>query len=427
MRGVRGPVLLVACALALGVAAPASGAILLTADATLDRGYVRLGITGSTSLRDVHVGELVRGRYRELRALNLTPVGTFAGFGELGREQVPRAARWRCDRLERRFLAYGTNAAGGIESSGFSVRTPACANRLRLSVPPRARHGRVRITLEDTWTRGDVSGRLCRRAPGARRRCRRLRVPSHRREVSRRVALPRDGRWRFVFRTAHQTIRRAVAVGVEPRAADLALLPGVLATGDSLMQGLDAVLEDRLTGLATVDTDVRIGSGLTRRVNGDWTKLPRRQVRELRPAATVLFLGGNDGATLRRPDGSAVACCGEPWRRTYAKRVRRAMRAYVRGGRRVYWLALPAARDGLRTAVNAAVNSAILRASRRVKRATVLDMVSVFTPGGRYTETITHRGRRVRVRQGDGIHLTTRGAEIAATIVIEQLERDGVL
>lgn len=57
----------------------------------------------------------------------------------------------------------------------------------------------------------------------------------------------------------------------------------------------------------------------------------------------------------------------------------------------------------------------------------VLDMVKVFTPGGVFRHSMVFRGHRVTVRQGDGIHFSTGGASIAATLVIERLRHDHLL
>ncbi|MDQ5808062.1 MAG: hypothetical protein M3320_05235, partial [Actinomycetota bacterium] len=53
----------------------------------------------------------------------------------------------------------------------------------------------------------------------------------------------------------------------------------------------------------------------------------------------------------------------------------------------------------------------------------VIETGKVFTPGGRFRATV--RGRVVR--QPDGVHLNTRGASIAAGLVVRRLRRDGVL
>jgi lysophospholipase L1-like esterase len=419
-----------ALALLLVFAPAAQGTLFLAADSTTNDGYVRLGVIGSASLTDVHVGEVVGGTYEEIKALMLLPYGVSDESGELGREDVPQAARWRCDRRSRNFVAYGTDTQGAIERSNvFSVDTPSCANRLRLDVPVQVGSGRsVPIELKDTFAQGNVGGKLCRKLAGRPARCTDLRVPSGRKQTATSLALPRDGHWRISLRSPVQTIQRVVAVGVKPRPQDLSFLPNILATGDSLMQGLDAILDDRLSGEAQVDKDVHIGSGLSKPVIVDWAKLPTRQVREFQPKATLLFLGTNDGQPIQNAQGTFVACCDEPWIAEYTILARRAMKTYLQNGSgRVYWLKIPAARDDRRVELIAAVNQALDRAAKGLKGASVLDMSAVFTPGGVYRDTMTYKGQVVRVRQQDGIHLSNAGARIAADVVVDQLRRDGVL
>jgi hypothetical protein len=137
-----------------------------------------------------------------------------------------------------------------------------------------------------------------------------------------------------------------------------------------------------------------------------------------------MFIGANDGFPM-----AGAECCGEPWIAEYARRARRIMRSYARGGRgRVYWLLLPAPRRGFFREIFPAVNAAVRRAARGLEDdVRVIDLVSVFTPGGRYRASMKIRGKRVRVRQGDGIHLNTTGASLAASIVIRALRHDRVM
>ncbi len=57
----------------------------------------------------------------------------------------------------------------------------------------------------------------------------------------------------------------------------------------------------------------------------------------------------------------------------------------------------------------------------------LIDLAKVFTPGGVFRKTMVFRGRRRTVRQGDGVHLSTAGASIAATLIIERLRADHAL
>jgi uncharacterized protein len=137
-----------------------------------------------------------------------------------------------------------------------------------------------------------------------------------------------------------------------------------------------------------------------------------------------MFLGANDGFPM-----AGVDCCGMPWIAEYARRAREMMRTYARGGRgRVYWLLLPAARSGFFRQVYPAVNTAVRQAAKGLDNdVRVVGLDEVFTPGGRYRPSIRIGGKRVRVRQRDGVHLNTRGASLAATLVIRALRHDRML
>jgi hypothetical protein len=196
----------------------------------------------------------------------------------------------------------------------------------------------------------------------------------------------------------------------------------VLATGDSMIQIIDSFLKERLgAGGIRVKSDARISTGISKPFMLDWVKHARRQARRVHPDLTVVFIGANDGF----PIGGAN-CCGAAWIDGYAKRARRMMVSYARGGRgRVYWLLLPAPRGRNFRRVFAAVNAALVRADAKLHGVRLIHLEKVFTPGYRFRSVIRYKGRTVRARQHDGVHLTRAGASIAANIVIRTLRREG--
>ena len=105
------------------------------------------------------------------------------------------------------------------------------------------------------------------------------------------------------------------------------------------------------------------------------------------------------------------------------------MVTYSLSGRgRVYWLLLPQARGGFFRRSFPAVNAGLRRAARPLGRSVRLIRLNrVFTPGGRYRPYIRWRGRRVKARQEDGVHLSTAGASIAASLVVRRIRGDRVL
>ena len=200
----------------------------------------------------------------------------------------------------------------------------------------------------------------------------------------------------------------------------------LLATGDSMIQIVDSYLKQRLGRRrgATVRSDARIGSGVSKPAMLDWVRKARGQASSFKPDVTVVFLGANDGFPI-----GGVPCCEQAWVAAYAKRVEAMMRSYLRGGRSyVYWLTLPTPRRASFVRIYSRVNVAIKRAAERVgDGARVIDIARVFTPGGRFRQSITFRGRTINARQPDGVHLSTAGASVAATLVMDRLRADRAL
>jgi uncharacterized protein len=200
----------------------------------------------------------------------------------------------------------------------------------------------------------------------------------------------------------------------------------LLATGDSLVQPLDAELARRLAGdgVRTV-RDSHVGTGLSKSELLDWGKLSRRQAQRDDPDAVVVFIGANDGFDMTTASGLTVICCGTPWAVEYAQRARAMMDTYRRGGAgAVYWLTVPMPR-GRRAEVARVVNRALRVAATPYRHdVRLVDLSKTFTPGERYRDALRVGGRRRVVREPDGIHLNALGAEVAARIVLAALRRD---
>ena len=328
------------------------------------------------------------------------------------------AVTWRCGRLFRRFEATSTLPDGTHAIGAYSIRTPSCATRFALGVPRRLAPGeRGSIRVADRWGNGGVSPQLCITPPRGVHDCSTLRLRRAISVATRPFRPSARGRWRVELRIRGHRVRRSIAVG---EGASSTPPPIVLATGDSMMQGIDSFLADELADTATVHSDVQPGTGISK-PNGPWATLPAKQVKRLHPAATVVAIGAVDGFPLPGPDGSTVECCGAGWIAGYSSRVREIMLTYRRKGRgRVIWLTLPIPKGP--HAVADAVNLSIIAAGTGLPRVTVLRMDQLFTPDG-FREVMPYRGRDVRVRAADGIHLNVAGTAIAARVVAAELRR----
>jgi hypothetical protein len=384
------------------LSAPASASadqgLLLGADAT-ERGYVGLSLHATPGV-EVAIRDESSGALRTL-------------VPDAADTELRRFARWRCGVRTRRFTASQSGLTATAE-----VVTPPCRRRLSLRAPRRVRAGAtVRLVLRDRWRLGAAEASVCTSAPGERPRCRRL-GPRDRRRRELRYVARRAGVHRIVVRTPAQRIVRSLRA--RPRGGRLR----VLATGDSMIQIIDSYLKQRLGGRgARVRSAAHISTGISKPSLLDWQAQARRQAAR-RPDVVVMFIGANDGFPM-----AGTACCGAAWIREYARRARRMMRAYARGGRaRVLWLLLPAPRAGFFREIFPAVNAALRRAARgREDDVRLVDLAEFFTPGGRYRESMEVGGRVVRVRQRDGVHLNAAGASLAANLVIAALRADRML
>jgi lysophospholipase L1-like esterase len=200
----------------------------------------------------------------------------------------------------------------------------------------------------------------------------------------------------------------------------------LLATGDSMIQIIDGYLKQRLERRrgTVVRSDAHISTGISKPDMLDWVKKARGQAAGFKPDVTVMFLGANDGFPL-----AGAPCCEAAWVAAYASRVEAMMRSYLRGGRSyVYWLTLPTPRRAAFVRIYSRVNVAIKRAAARVGGGVrVIDIARVFTPGGRFRQSITFRGKTINARQPDGVHLSTAGASVAATLIVDRLRADHAL
>ena len=329
------------------------------------------------------------------------------------------ATTWSCDRLVRRFFATAILPNGSKATGAHTVRTASCADRFRLRVPRRIAPGaRAEIRVADRWGIGGIRPQLCITPPKARTRCRTLAFPAAVAIATRGLRATTRGLWTVELRIREHRIRKSFAVGAGVASGHS--VPRVLTSGDSMMQGIDSFLADELGDSVTVRSDVRVGAAISRKP-GEWEAIAASQVASVRPRITVISIGAAEGFPMTTPPGATVVCCDESWVAEYSRRVRAMMTTYVRGGgARVFWLTVPVPRLAARLPVSRAVNDAIVRAGAGQPGVSVLRMDLLFSPNG-YQDAIRYRGRRVRVREVDAIHLNVSGTAIAAQVVADAI------
>lgn len=209
-------------------------------------------------------------------------------------------------------------------------------------------------------------------------------------------------------------------------APKLPRLTKLLVTGDSMSMPLDALLARRFAGAGVrTDREPHIGTGISKSDLLDWGAEAFAQAAK-KPQAVVVFIGANEGFPMKGPDGRNADCCGPAWAAAYANRVRTMLNAYTRDpGVRVYWVSVPTPRDPARQKIQRSVNAAVRVAAVTFgAQVRLIDINPIFSPDGRYHDSISVGGADTLVRRSDGIHLNDRGAAITADLVEREIKRD---
>src|SRR5436190_7613357 len=119
----RGVGVVFAC-IALGAAVPAPASALTLKPGKAETGWIALSVPDAGTATSVSLAETA--------GTEQTPIATQTPSG--GRVVVRHATTWRCDRLERNFMATAAYADGTSQTATASVRTPGCGKRWRLGV-----------------------------------------------------------------------------------------------------------------------------------------------------------------------------------------------------------------------------------------------------------------------------------------------------
>jgi hypothetical protein len=202
--------------------------------------------------------------------------------------------------------------------------------------------------------------------------------------------------------------------------------PKVLVLGDSIMITVGPVLrsevEAKLGGSAVLKA--KLATGLARPDVFDWTKELRRYTSLRRYDAMVVMLGTNDSQDFA--DGDDILAYGtSAWTRVYSRRLDDLMSAACAGADHVLWLGLPPMRSP-------AFNRKATRLNTWVKKLAVNHACVEFVPlddaigddKGRYVTYRKVDRRLEKVRMTDGIHVTTKGGELVARIVVPRLANE---
>ncbi len=205
---------------------------------------------------------------------------------------------------------------------------------------------------------------------------------------------------------------------VEVRAPSVAEPLRVHMAGDSLIIPIGPAILERFDGQPVEITEgYQAATGLARPDVLNWPARLATDLAALDPDVVVVGFGGNDAQPMVTADGN-VAPGTDEWAAEYQRRVAQVLDAIEREGRTLYWMGLPVTTADNIEAAAPAMAAAVLAEVAVRPWAHYVDTNEVLSPGGSYAAYLPDgSGGQVKMRQDDGVHLTTAGA----TRVVEPL------
>ena len=167
-------------------------------------------------------------------------------------------------------------------------------------------------------------------------------------------------------------------------------------------------------------------TGLARPDFFDWMAEAQRQITRHKPDLVVVIIGGNDGQDLippKKKKGRRVHWKKDKWKGAYAARVQAFAKLLMGEDRKVAWLELPAM--DLRSferklgIIRDVQKKALAELGPRIRYVDTRDIF--YDTKGRLKRKITAGGKRVALRQEDGIHFSLEGGQYFADRVMPSL------
>ena len=208
---------------------------------------------------------------------------------------------------------------------------------------------------------------------------------------------------------------------VVPQSGQVALV------GDSMMAvGLAPVLRRSATrdNGARFVRAYRSGTGLGRPDVFNWPAQYPQLIGAARPALVICSIGANDAQNFQVDRN--VYFFGTPaWKQVYAERVRDFAKLLTRDGARVLWIGMPVMRESGFSRRIASINLLVKEVLVEFPQITWIDPNPYIAGSGGNFEQYRQdqRGKLVRLRADDGIHLSEEGAAYLLPAISAWMQR----
>ncbi|MBD1812257.1 DUF459 domain-containing protein [Microcoleus vaginatus DQ-U2] len=202
--------------------------------------------------------------------------------------------------------------------------------------------------------------------------------------------------------------------------------------GDSVMFDLGIQLQYTLKkkyNIADTKIDYKVSTGLNRIDYYDWYARTRQVLNNYQPDVVIVLFGANDPQNIIDFQGKARVVMTKEWQKAYQERVERYAKLLDSSSvRKVYWIGQSIPKKSLYLKAFPVMNDIYKNASKFSSKIEFISTWETFAQAGRLVPVVANKsGKRGYVKNNDGLHFTSHGAQIISDLIVDQMVSDKIL
>ncbi|MEG4349199.1 DUF459 domain-containing protein [Microcoleus sp. LAD1_D3] len=202
--------------------------------------------------------------------------------------------------------------------------------------------------------------------------------------------------------------------------------------GDSVMFDLGIQLQYTLKkkyNIADTKIDYKVSTGLNRIDYYDWYARTRQIINNYQPDVVIVLFGANDRQNIIDSQGKGRVVMTKEWQKAYQERVDRYAKLLDSSSvRKVYWVGQSIPNKSLYLKAFPIMNDIYKNASKSSSKIEFISTWETFGQAGKFVPVVANKsGKRGYVKNNDGLHFTSHGAQIISDLIVDQMVRDKIL
>ncbi len=202
--------------------------------------------------------------------------------------------------------------------------------------------------------------------------------------------------------------------------------------GDSVMFDLGIQLQYTLKkkyNISDTKIDYKVSTGLNRIDYYDWYARTRQIINNYQPDVVIVLFGANDPQNITDSQGKGRVFMTQEWQKAYQERVERYANLLDSSSvRKVYWIGQSIPKKSFYVKAFPVMNDIYKTASKSSAKIEFISTWETFAKGGKFVPVVANKsGKRGYVKNNDGLHFTSHGAQIISDLIVDEMVTDKIL